>query len=202
MVDDAHPGPPCDAPPAAAPPVGEHHDQPPDDAAATRAPGHPPVPWGRRLVAWGIDALIAGLPITTCAVVFLVGLFLLMNSRAPTWLQQLPNVVSYVWLAVMMVAGTWCILYSLFRDGLGRGQSWGKGLCGLAVIRVEDRRPCSLGASAMRNLLGLAGVGATAIMPYCGFALALIEPVAILASPKGQRLGDRWAHTQVVDADR
>jgi uncharacterized RDD family membrane protein YckC len=82
--------------------------------------------------------------------------------------------------------------YLALRDALFRGQSVGKFLTGLVVIRLETARPCSAWGSIERNLFLL--------VPGLNVAAAVFEAMTIARDPKGQRLGDRLARTQVVEA--
>jgi uncharacterized RDD family membrane protein YckC len=82
------------------------------------------------------------------------------------------------------------IAYLLFRDAVS-GQSLGKFLLGLIVIRLETGRPCNLSASATRN--------AVLLVPGANAVAVLLEARTIARDPLGHRLGDRMARTQVVD---
>jgi uncharacterized RDD family membrane protein YckC len=81
-------------------------------------------------------------------------------------------------------------LYLLLRDSV-QGQSLGKLLCGLVVINLETGRPASLRSSVRRNLIF--------VLPGANVAAAFLETITLLRDVQGQRLGDRLAHTQVVD---
>ena len=80
--------------------------------------------------------------------------------------------------------------YLLLRDGIG-GQSVGKLLFGLVVIDLMNGRPASVSGSARRNLLLL--------LPGANVVAIFLEARTIAVDPQGQRLGDRLAHTQVVE---
>lgn len=105
------------------------------------------------------------------------------------------NGVSYGWYIfgiILLVGGIiWGLVYSFIKDGLGKGQSYGKRAVGLMVIDVKDNTPCGKGKSALRNLI----MTALDMIPYFGW---LIEPIMVLANDKGRRLGDMAANTQVV----
>ena len=83
-------------------------------------------------------------------------------------------------------------VYLLLRDALFiPGQSIGKFLAGLRVISLADGRPCSRLHSAQRNFILLVpGLNAVAVV---------LEGLAIVRDPQGQRLGDTLANTQVVE---
>jgi uncharacterized RDD family membrane protein YckC len=81
-------------------------------------------------------------------------------------------------------------LYLLLRDSV-QGQSLGKLLFGLVVISLESGRPATLRNSLRRNLLFL--------LPGANVVAAFLETITLMCDVQGQRLGDRLAHTQVVD---
>jgi uncharacterized RDD family membrane protein YckC len=81
-------------------------------------------------------------------------------------------------------------MYLLLRDSV-QGQSLGKVLFGLVVISLETGQPATLGHSLRRNLLFL--------LPGANVAAAFLEPMTIMRDVQGQRLGDRLAHTQVIE---
>jgi len=82
------------------------------------------------------------------------------------------------------------IAYLLFRDAIG-GRSFGKFLFGLVVTDLETGRPCGYGAAVRRNALFL--------LPGANLVAAFLESSTIVRDPQGQRLGDRFALTQVVE---
>lgn len=82
-------------------------------------------------------------------------------------------------------------LYLVLRDSLLPGQSLGKVVAGLVVVRLEDGRPAGLSQSLRRNLLFL--------VPGLNLGAAMFEAVVLCRDPQGMRLGDRLAHTQVVE---
>ena len=83
-------------------------------------------------------------------------------------------------------------LYLLLRDALFiPGQSIGKLLFGLRVISLDDGRPCGRWHSAQRNFILL--------VPGLNVVAAVLETVATVRDPQGQRLGDMLANTQVVE---
>jgi uncharacterized RDD family membrane protein YckC len=78
------------------------------------------------------------------------------------------------------------IAYYVFCEALA-GATLGKRIVGIRVVG-EDGRPLTLEAAIIRNLL----------RPVDGLFLYLVGAVFALTSPRGQRLGDRAAHTLVV----
>ncbi|MEJ2246559.1 MAG: RDD family protein [Acidobacteriota bacterium] len=81
-------------------------------------------------------------------------------------------------------------VYLLIRDGLFRGQSFGKLWVGLMVIQIESGRPVRIVESLRRNFLF--------IVPGVNLSAGLLEMRQILTDEQGMRLGDRFAKTQVV----
>ncbi len=81
-------------------------------------------------------------------------------------------------------------LYLLLRDSV-QGQSLGKLLFGLVVISLETGRPATIVSSVRRNLLFL--------LPGANIPAAFLETMTLVRDVQGQRLGDRLAHTQVIE---
>jgi uncharacterized RDD family membrane protein YckC len=80
--------------------------------------------------------------------------------------------------------------YVLLRDAIG-GQSIGKIAAGLVVIDLTTGRAASVSGSVKRNFLLL--------LPGANIVAIVLEARTIMSDPQGQRLGDRLAHTQVVE---
>jgi hypothetical protein len=81
-------------------------------------------------------------------------------------------------------------LYLCFRDSFG-GQSIGKFLVGQVVIQVDTGRHCGIAGSMKRNMF--------LILPGANLVAVVLEARTLARDPQGQRLGDRLAHTQVVE---
>ena len=84
------------------------------------------------------------------------------------------------------------LVYFITKDGLGQGQSWGKRALGLMVLNLENNTPCDKRKSFLRNFIS----GLIGIIPFVGW---LIEPIMVLATEDGRKLGDKAAKTQVID---
>jgi hypothetical protein len=89
--------------------------------------------------------------------------------------------------ALIALAGA---AYLLLRDAWA-GRSAGKFLVGLVVVSLETGRPCTVGGSIRRNIL--------LVVPGVNVVAVFLEVVTIVRDAQGQRLGDRWALTQVVE---
>lgn len=60
------------------------------------------------------------------------------------------------------------------------------------VIDLDRNSPCKFGKSCFRNIIMML----VNIIPFVGW---LIEPIMVIATEDGRRLGDRVANTQVID---
>jgi uncharacterized RDD family membrane protein YckC len=80
--------------------------------------------------------------------------------------------------------------YVLLRDTVG-GQSLGKFMFGLTVVRLDSGRPCSARDSVARNVIF--------VLPGANVAAVFLEARTLSRDQQGLRLGDRLAMTQVVD---
>jgi len=92
----------------------------------------------------------------------------------------------------MVATSAWGLYYRFTKDARPNGQSIGKKMCNLMVIDVETGEPCSLGQSIGRAFI----LTLFNVVPILGW---LVEPLAVLVSDDGRRLGDRAAGTQVVE---
>jgi len=97
------------------------------------------------------------------------------------------------------------LFYILMCDGFPGGRSLGKVLTGLKVVRI-DRDGMDFTASLMRNLpvaasflLYLLPVIGPFLAYTVGIAILLIETYLGFYDPDGQRAGDTFAETLVVE---
>ena len=86
-------------------------------------------------------------------------------------------------------------IYRFIKDGLGKGQSWGKKAVGLMVVYLPNNTLCSIEKSCLRCLIGCL----ITTIPLFGW---LIEPIMILVTQDGRRLADKVAGTQVIEINR
>ena len=125
----------------------------------------------RRVVAYLLDCpLVAGLSLVAFAPLLFVRPRLV--------------VVLVVLLLFVLVFCAFCLAYVAAFDGF-RGQTLGKMLCGIAVIRAEDGGPPGPGRATLRAATFL-------------FVNMLAGIFMLLISPKRQRLGDVVASMLVV----
>lgn len=98
------------------------------------------------------------------------------------------------------------LLYILIADGFKGGQSPGKQLIGLKVVRSDDDLPVSFIESILRNI-PFAIVYLFLIIPLIGWVLLIIVGIPILlfesylvcTEEKARRIGDTIAQTMVVE---
>ena len=166
-----------------------------DDKAA-----YPAAPPASRIFAFLIDAVIAAGPMTVAGT-FVLMPFIWMMTVTPMPALYEDEAFMYTMIAILMVGILWFIFYSLCRDGFG-GRSLGKRLFGLMVVTIEEGKPCPMGKSMLRNLLMVLIALFHFLLPLIGFLGLLVEPIAIITSPLGQRFGDRWAETLVIKVER
>lgn len=93
----------------------------------------------------------------------------------------------YYGSVVYLIVG---LLYVVFKDSFV-GRSIGKFCFGLVVMDLLTGRPCGRINSAKRNVLF--------VVPGPNISAAFLESATMIRDPQGQRLGDRLAHTQVVE---
>lgn len=97
------------------------------------------------------------------------------------------------------------LVYLAVADGLQKGQSLGKMVFGLDVIK-KDGTPCDLHSSLYRNLpfillflfVSIPVLG-WILMVIVGLPLLAIESWLVIVDDRGERLGDRIADTHVVE---
>ncbi len=151
---------------------------------------------GLRILAYIIDSIIAGLPLmflVPLAVVPFIAYVRFQEQVGGPYMEG-PGIGMVIFMIIaVLIGGLWSLFYYLLRDGFGRGQSWGKKICGLMVVNLDDNRPCDKGKSFLRNIVlwllnALAG-------------LSIVELILIIVHDKGYRLGDMLARTQVIEVD-
>jgi uncharacterized RDD family membrane protein YckC len=97
------------------------------------------------------------------------------------------------------------LLYFAVADSFQKGQSLGKMVFGLEVVR-PDGSPCDLKASIYRNIpfelaLLFAAIPLLGwiLLVIAGIPILLIELWLVIADHNGSRLGDRIAGTTVIE---
>jgi uncharacterized RDD family membrane protein YckC len=90
-------------------------------------------------------------------------------------------------LLVMLLTSLFGLAYFVLLETVWNGQTLGKKLIGIQVVR-EDGRPIDFSTAIIRNILRVVD----------GLIFYLVGAILIWRSPIKQRLGDRIAHTVVI----
>lgn len=94
------------------------------------------------------------------------------------------------------------LFYLLIADGFAEGRSVGKQLIGLQAITPTTRKKASFKESIIRNF-PLAIAYLIFYLPYIGWLFSSMivgfELLLMIGNPKGLRVGDELAKTQVLD---
>ena len=160
---------------------------------------YPRAPWGKRTLAFIIDSLIGGLTLPGLSILLLLMIPWFMGYQPLPFLEGVPRYFFYITLGGFVISFIWFCLYSLLRDGLGRGQSWGKRICKLMVINTSTGQPCNFWGAILRKLPSAAiFIFGFPLYYLCGLLL-FIEPIVAIVNEKGLRLGDMLAKTQVIE---
>lgn len=145
--------------------------------------GFPKAPnWDRFLGAL-LDGLITGALTIPAGVLFFFAIMKMQRSYDGETPVNMFVMAGFLYLLP--------IAYTLFKDGMEGGQSWGKRAVGLMVVNLDGNIPCSKGKSFVRNIVS----ALLSIIPYIGW---LIEPIFVLADSNGRKVGDKAANTQVI----
>ena len=116
------------------------------------------------------------------------------------------GLVAWAFALVLPPAGILVgLLYFAVADSFQKGQSLGKMVFGLEVVR-SDGSPCDLKASIYRNIpfelaLLFAAIPLLGwiLLVIAGIPILLIELWLVIADHNGSRLGDRIAGTTVIE---
>lgn len=126
---------------------------------------------GDRILAYLIDSLIIG-------GVFLLFIVFIMNV-------DIDNSIAG---GILLIVFSFAILYHLLMETLYNGQSIGKRIRKIRVVKIDGTAP-TFGSYLLRWVLRLIDI------TFTSGALAIIT---IIANGKGQRLGDMAANTTVI----
>ena len=130
---------------------------------------------GRRVLATLVDGIVLGLVFVVMSMLF--GSSSAQSGQVSASLEGFSALVYFV----LVVA------YYILMEGY-LGQTVGKMLLGIKVVREDNGTVPGIGAAAIR----------TALRIIDGLFFYLVAFIAVLASGKNQRLGDMLAHTLVV----
>ena len=160
---------------------------------------YPRAPWSKRTLAFIIDTLISGVTLPGLSILLLLMIPWFMGYQPLPFLEGVPKYFFFITLSGFVFSLIWFCLYSLLRDGLGRGQSWGKFSCKLMVINISTGQPCNYWSAILRKLPSAAIIIFSSPVFHLGGLLLLIEPIVAMVNEKGLRLGDMLAKTQVIE---
>jgi uncharacterized RDD family membrane protein YckC len=136
-----------------------------------------------------IDWLILLIPVVVLAVIVAAIAF---SSDTGAWVTAIVGFLAYLVVALFYAP------LLMAREGRGNGQTWGKQILGIRVVR-DSGEPFSFGYAAVREILvkGL-GVGiASSIIPFIPFLLDYLWP---LWDDENRAVHDIVVSTHVVSA--
>lgn len=151
-------------------------------AEVPEVPRYSKVKFRRRLGARLLDSFVPALP--------MLGFLLLAGLGAIVG--GVGGILALLGFLGAFVSVFWGMYYAFTKDGRERGQSIGKKKLNLMVVNITTNKPCTKGESALREL----DLFFLQMVPIVGW---LVEPIVMLASKDGRRLGDHLADTQVID---
>ena len=131
---------------------------------------------GRRILATVVDGLVFGALFTVMTMLF----GSITNVGFANWNGSMPALPSVLY-------GVIVVLYYILLEGY-LGQTVGKMVLGIKVVREDNGEAPGLGGATIRTLLRIID----------GLFSYLVAFITVLISGKNQRLGDMAAHTLVV----
>jgi len=166
------------------PPGGWQQPLPP---AAPAWHGRPLASWGSRVAAQLLDILILLVPV---AVLTAIVVAIATNSGTAAWVTAALGFFAYL-VVILMYAPL-----LMAREGRGNGQSWGKQIIGIRVIR-DNGETMSFGTAAVREILvkNLSVGIASAVIPLIPWLLDNLWP---LWDDENRALHDMAVSTHVV----
>jgi uncharacterized RDD family membrane protein YckC len=179
------PGPQAPAgPPAEAPPGGWQQPIAPHQAGWA---GRPLAGWGTRLAATLIDWLILLVPV---AVLIAIIIGVAAGSDTGAIVTTIIGFLAYLVVALIYAPGL------MSRDGPHNGQTWGKQILDIRVVR-DGGEPMSFWYAALREIVvkGIAVSVASSIIPFIPWFLNYFWP---LWDDQNRALHDMAVSTHVV----
>jgi uncharacterized RDD family membrane protein YckC len=158
--------------------------------------GQPLASWGSRVGAQLIDWLVLLIPAVILFVVIVGGAVGLGDENGESWGAIVGAVI--LWGLVMGVVGLLYAPLLMQRDGARNGQTWGKQLMGIRVVR-DSGEPLGFGWSALREIVvkGLLVGIASSIIPLVPWLLDILWP---LWDDQNRALHDMVVSTHVIGA--
>jgi uncharacterized RDD family membrane protein YckC len=158
--------------------------------------GPPPLPPGVSYASWGSRALalvVDSLMLFVCVTPGVVFTAVAASQAGPG---EDPTVAEGVTIAVLFLAGVAGWLYNFCWTQGKRGQSWGKRVVGIHLVREYDLAPPGGGMGVARYVLRSALGNAT-----CGI-YSFLTALWPLWDDKNQTIDDKILHTLVVRRPR
>jgi uncharacterized RDD family membrane protein YckC len=159
--------------------------------------GRPPANWGVRLGAWFIDGLIVSVPATIVFFALFAGAIGLTGGDSDRGFGVLLGAAALTLLIFAVIA----LVYApatMARQGPHNGQTWGKQMVGIRVVR-DTGQPMDFWWAALREV-GLKGIAVgvlSFIIPFLPWFLNYFWP---LWDDQNRALHDMVASTHVVEA--
>jgi len=159
--------------------------------------GRPLASWGSRVAAWFVDGLIIGVPATVIFLVLVAGAIGLTGDDPD------PSLWALIGGAVLstLIFAVIAIIYApvtMARQGSHNGQTWGKQVVGIRVVR-DDGQAMTFWPAVVREVVvkGLAVGIASSIIPFVAWFLDYFWP---LWDDENRALHDMVVSTHVVEA--
>jgi uncharacterized RDD family membrane protein YckC len=151
--------------------------------------GQPLASWGSRLGAYLIDALILIVPIVVLTIIVVA---IAAGSDTGAVVTGILGFLAYLAIAFVYAP------VLMAREGPNNGQTWGKQMLGIRVVR-DTGEPMSFGWAALREIAvkGLAVTIASSIIPIIPWFLNYFWP---LWDDQNRALHDMICSTHVVQA--
>ncbi|WP_035663866.1 RDD family protein [Flavobacterium sp. ACAM 123] len=144
---------------------------------------------GKRFVAYLLDGIIT-LLFFIPSLIFILDFFVNIFTYGNSYMSDFnPAKLGFGFILLILPFS-----YSLIKDGLGNGQSYGKRALNLMVVNVNSNNPCSKSNSAGRNIM----FSIISCVPYIGY---LVEVIMVFANSEGRKISDLVAGTQVIDVN-
>lgn len=154
--------------------------------SSTKDITHNKASMGNRLIAYILDGLVTSALALPSIIFYFIGISAMKSSYYEDSSEQgIPFILIAILLYILP------LVYSLVKDGLSNGQSIGKRVANVKVVDVLTGKCCSKSSSCIRNLIS----GLLCIIPL-GF---LIDPIMVMATDDGRKLGDKAANTIVIN---
>lgn len=161
----------------------------PKEALSAAIPTYKKADIGKRFLAYLLDGLITLLFFIPSIILILDYFMELYTYGSISMIGYNPSKIIFGFILLFLP-----FTYSLIKDGLGNGQSYGKRALNLMVVNVNSNNPCSKSNSAGRNIM----FSIISCVPYIGY---LVEVIMVFANSEGRKISDLVAGTQVIDVN-